>query len=77
MGRALEAVRTKKLEKLFRYFDLDVQPDLVEEHRTAIARRFEAEVQAIVRLCAGLQERERFTIVREALRLSYTSAVGG
>lgn len=76
MGRALEAVRTRKLEKLFRYFDLEVQPQLVEAHRAAIAHRFEAEVQAIDRLCAGLRERERFTIVREALRLSYTSAVG-
>jgi hypothetical protein len=77
MGRALEAVRTRKLEKLFRYFDLEVQPQLVEAHRTAIARRFEAEVEAIARLCAGLRERERFTIVREALRLSYTSATRG
>jgi hypothetical protein len=77
MGRALEAVRRKKLEKLFRYFDLEVQPRLVEAHRSAIATRFEAECEAIVRLCAGLRERERFTIVREALRLSYTSATGG
>ena len=76
MGRALEAVRTGKLEKLFRYFDLEVQPQLVEAHRDAIVTRFEAEVTAIARLCSGLRERERFTIVREALRLSYTSAVG-
>ena len=62
MGRALEAVRRKKLEKLFRYFDLEVQPQLVEAHRGAIATRFEAECEAIV---------------REALRLSYTSAIGG
>ena len=75
MGRALEAVRTWKLEKLFRYFDLEVQPQLVESHRAAIATRFEVEVAAIARLCSGLRERERFTIVREALRLSYTSAV--
>jgi hypothetical protein len=77
MGRALEAVRKKRLENLFRYFDLEVQPQLVEAHRAAIARRFEAEIDAIARLCAGLRERERFTIVREALRLSYTSATGG
>jgi hypothetical protein len=76
MGRALEAVRTRKLERLFRYFGLEVQPELVEAHRAAIAERFETEVQAIARLCSGLRERERFTIVREALRLSYTSAAG-
>jgi hypothetical protein len=76
MGRALEAVRTLKLEKLFRYFGLEVQPEIVEANREAIAERFETEVQAIARLCPGLRERERFTIVREALRLSYTSAAG-
>ena len=76
MGRALDAVRTLKLEKLFRYFGLEVQPEILEANRAAIAKRFETEVQAIARLCSGLHERERFTIVREALRLSYTSAVG-
>ncbi len=74
MGRALEAVRTRDLDGLFGYFGLEVEPGLVEQHRQSIARRFEAEVQAIVRLCARLRERERFTIVREALRLSYESA---
>jgi hypothetical protein len=76
MGRALEAVRTLKLEKLFRYFGLEVQPEVLEANRAAIAERFETEVQAIARLCPELRERERFTIVREALRLSYTSAAG-
>ena len=76
MGRAIEAARTGKLEKLFRYFGLEVQPQLVEAHRVAIAVRFDAEVDAIARLCSGLRERERFTIVREALRLSYMSTVG-
>jgi hypothetical protein len=76
MGRALEAVRTKKLEWLFRHFGIEAQPQLVEAHRAEISQRFEAEVDAIARLCAGLRERERHTIVREALRLSYTSAVG-
>ncbi len=75
MGRAFEAIRTRRLEKLFRYFGLEVEPQLVEAHRAAIAERFGAEAQEIVRLCSGLREKERFTIVREALRLSYESAV--
>jgi hypothetical protein len=74
MGRALEAVRTRDLDGLFGYFGLEVEPRLVEQYRDQIARRFAAEVRAIVRLCAGLRERERYTIVREALRLSYDSA---
>ena len=74
MGRALEVVRTRDLDGLFGYFGLAVEPRLVEAHREQIQRRFAAEVRAIVRLCARLRERERFTIVREALRLSYESA---
>jgi hypothetical protein len=74
MGRALEAVRTRDLDGLFGFFGLEVEPGLLEQHREQIARRFAAEVLAIVRLCAGLRERERFTIVREALRMSYDSA---
>lgn len=74
MGRALEVVRTRELDALFGYFGLEVEPRLVEQHRDQIARRFAVEVRAIVRLCARLRERERFTIVREALRLSYESA---
>jgi hypothetical protein len=74
MGRALEAVRTRDLDGLFGFFGLEIEPSLLEQHREQIARRFAAEVRAIVRLCAGLRERERFTIVREALRLSYESA---
>ena len=75
MGRALKAARTRRLERLFSYFGVEAQPQLVEAHREAISRRFDAEILAIARLCAGLREKERFTIVREALRLSYTSAV--
>lgn len=74
MGRALEAVRTRDLDGLFGYFGVEVEPRRVAQHRAEIARRFAVEVRAIVRLCAGLRERERFTIVREALRLSYESA---
>jgi hypothetical protein len=74
MGRALEAVRTRDLDGLFGFFGLEVEQRLVEEHRDQITRRFAAEVHAIVSLCARLRERERFTIVREALRLSYESA---
>lgn len=76
MGRALEAVRTRELDELFGYFGLDdVEPELVQAYRKAIAERFDAEVQEIRRLCTRLREKERFTIVREALRLAYESAV--
>lgn len=75
MGRAFEAIRTRDLDRLFGYFGLDVEPRLVEQHRQAIAQRFAAETREIVRLCGGLKERERFTIVREALRLAYESAI--
>ena len=74
MGRALEAARTRELDGLFGYFGVEVEQRLVEAHREQIARRFDAEVRAIVRLCTRLRERERFTIVREALRMSYESA---
>lgn len=74
MGRALRAARTRDLDGLFGYFGLEVEQRLVDAHRDQIARRFGAEVRAIARLCARLRERERFTIVREALRISYDSA---
>lgn len=76
MGRAHAAIRTRTLEALFQYFGLDAEPRLVEANRAAIAQRFQAEVAEIVRLCTRLRERERFTIFREALRLSYESSVG-
>lgn len=76
MGRAFDAIRTRRLEALFGYFGLEADPQLVEAHRAAIATRFDAEVQELLRLCSGLRERERFTIAREALRLSYESTVG-
>jgi hypothetical protein len=75
MGRAFDAIRTRRLEGLFGYFGVEVEPQLVAAHRAAIADRFTAEAQEIVRLCSRLREKERFTIVREALRLSYESAV--
>ncbi len=74
MGRSLEAVRTRDLDGLFGFFGLQFEPRLLDQHREQITRRFADEVRAIVRLCARLRERERFTIVREALRLSYESA---
>lgn len=77
MGRAFEAIRKRDLDRLFRYFGIEVEPELVEQHRQAIAQRFDAETREIVRLCGGLKERERFTIVREALRLAYDSATHG
>lgn len=76
MGRAFEAIRTRDLDRLFGYFGVEVEQRLVDQHRHAIAKRFAAEAQEIVRLCGKLKERERFTIVREALRLAYESAVG-
>jgi hypothetical protein len=75
MGRAFEVIRTRKLEGLFDYFGLEVEPALVAAHREAIAQRFAAEVREIVRLCGRLREKERFTIFREALRLAYDGAV--
>ncbi len=75
MGRSYEAIRTRDLDTLFGYFGLEVEAALVEAHRGQITERFRAEVLEIVRLCKRLRERERFTIVREALRLAYESAV--
>jgi hypothetical protein len=75
MGRSYEAIRTRDLDTLFGYFGLEVEAALVEAHRGQITERFRAEVGEIVRLCKRLRERERFTIVREALRLAYESAV--
>lgn len=75
MGRAFDAIRMRNLDGLFGFFGLEVEPRLVAQHREAIARRFAAEAEEIVLRCSALRERERFTIVREALRLSYESAV--
>jgi hypothetical protein len=75
MGRALEAIRTRDVATLFAFFGLDADLGLVEAYRGAIESRFRAEVQAIIRHCQGLRERERFTVCREALRLAYESAV--
>jgi hypothetical protein len=75
MGRAFEAIRTRELEGLFVYFGVEAEPELVRAHREAIAERFAVEVDAIVRLCRRLREKERFTVFRAALRLAYESAV--
>ncbi len=75
MGRALKAVRTRDLERLFGFFGVDARPELLEANRTAIAARFTFEVQEIVRLCRNLHERERHRLFREALRLAYQSSV--
>ncbi|MFY3744626.1 hypothetical protein ACOQFB_11995 [Anaeromyxobacter sp. Red801] len=71
MGRALEAVRTLDLPRLFAYFGVEADLQRVEASRPAIAARFDAEVRELVRLCPALRERERFTVLREALRLAY------
>jgi len=75
MGRAFEVIRTRDLARLFDFFGLDAVPERIEAHRTAIQVRFAVEVQHIVRLCSNLPERERFKLFREALRLSYESAL--
>ncbi len=75
MGRAHEAIRRRDLSQLFTFFGLQVEPALVEAHRVAIASRFAAEAGAIAQLCSGLRERERFQLLREALRLSYKRAL--
>ncbi len=77
MGRALEAIRKRDLKALFSFFGVEAQPDLVEAHRRAIETRFAQEALAIERLCAGLRERERFQLLREALRLAYERALLG
>jgi hypothetical protein len=75
MGRSFEVIRTRDLTRLFAFFGIDAAPERVEAHRAAIETRFAAEVQALVRLCSSLPERVRFQLFREALRLSYESAV--
>jgi hypothetical protein len=75
MGRAFKAIRTRDVARLFGFFGIDADPELVEAHRTAIESRFAVEVQEIVRLCVNLSERERYKLLREALRLAYESAV--
>jgi hypothetical protein len=75
MGRAFEVIRTRPLETLFGYFGVDAEPQLVSAHRDAIAQRFLAEVRELARVCARLREKERFTLLREALRLAYDGAV--
>ena len=76
MGRSFDTIRrTQDLSRLFRFFGVEAQPALVEAHRAAIADRFAAEVQEIVRLCTRLREKERYQLFREALRLAYESAL--
>lgn len=75
MGRALEAIRTRDLARLFPFFGLQAEDEVLDAHRLAIADRFALEVQAIERLCSNLRERERFQLFREALRLAYESAL--
>jgi hypothetical protein len=75
MGRALSAVHSIELRRLFSYFDLPAEPEVVEAHRRAIRARFDAEVQAVERHCAALKEKERFQVLRAALRLAYERAV--
>jgi hypothetical protein len=77
MGRALEAIRTRTIDELFGYFGLQFEPAVLEANRDRVVQRFAAEVEEIVLRCRGLRERERFTIVREALRLAYGSAAIG
>jgi hypothetical protein len=75
MGRTMAAVHSIELTRLFAYFGLEARPDVVEAHRKAIRARFDAEVQAIEQLCGELKERERFQVLRAALRLAYERAV--
>ncbi len=74
MGRALAAVHSIELTRLFTYFGLEAEPEVVVQHRRAIRARFDAEVQAIEQHCAALKEKERFQVLRAALRLAYERA---
>jgi len=75
MGRSFKAIRTRDLPNLFSFFGLTAEREDVEAHRAAIEKRFTLEVQEIVRLGSTLREKERFQLFREALRLSYESAM--
>jgi hypothetical protein len=70
----MAAVHSIELTRLFAYFGLEAEPELLEAHRRVIRARFDAEVEAIEQLCAGLKEKERFQVLRAALRLSYERA---
>jgi hypothetical protein len=75
MGRALEAVRNRDLPRLFAYFGIDADPQALEANAVAIGSRFAQEAEAIARLCARLRERERFQLLRAALRQAYERAL--
>jgi hypothetical protein len=75
MGRTFAVIRSRDVARLFAFFGLEVDAARVEAHRAAIQSRFAVEVEHIVRLCSNLPERERFKLFREALRLSYESAI--
>jgi hypothetical protein len=75
MGRAFEAIRKRRLEALFGFFGVEVRPELVQAHRDAISERFALEAGELARVAGPLRERERFTLLREALRIAYDTAV--
>ena len=53
MGRALSIARTRDLPRLFRFFGLNAEPEVVDAHSSSIAARFQAELGAIERCCGG------------------------
>jgi hypothetical protein len=73
MGRSFRMIQTKDLGTLFSYFGIAVRQDVVQAWREEISARFALEVGEILRLCKKLQEKERFQLFREALRLAYSS----
>jgi hypothetical protein len=75
MEKTLDVVWSRDLPRLFAFFGVDAAPERVELHRTAIQKRFAAEVREIVHICSKVPEQERFKLFREALRLSYESAL--
>ena len=75
MVKTFEAIRSRDLAGMFAFFGLDASPEYIKLHRRAIQARFAVEVQAIVHICSKLPEHERFKLFRQALRLSYESAL--
>ena len=59
----------------FSFFGLQTKEEVLESRREEISARFAVEVAEILRRCTRIRERERYQLFREALRVSYQSAL--
>jgi hypothetical protein len=75
MEKTFEAIRSRDLAGMFAFFGIEASPECLKVYRLAIQARFALEVQALVHICSKLPEQERFKLFRDALRLSYESAL--